>query len=223
MEITATTDVLDTNNTNSSLGNVTAGGEKESSLNTTEQILVPLAAFSIIGYVLILLLLPLYLDKDAYVYAYIKKLFKPFTAPGSWRHNCGENCLKVFILIFCVIIPTGGYLTICLAIAGLFAWPCVKCLKLIYRFCVKPVYRLCVDYPRKARDLFLFTLFNIMLNGSDVVLDILTAEDLGNPTPVSYQRLTIFVYQASLGSRCGRVSPSVGSSLPSSTASPPSS
>ena len=69
----------------------------------------------------------------------------------------------------------------------------------------------------------LFILFNIMLNGSDVVLDILTAEDLGNPAPVSYLGLTISVYQASLGSRCGRVSPSVGSSLPSSTASPPSS
>ena len=41
--------------------------------------------------------------------------------------------------------------------------------------------------PKKFLDLFLFFLFNIMLNGSDVVLDILTAEDLGNPTPVSYQ------------------------------------
>ena len=55
----------------------------------------------------------------------------------------------------------------------------------------KQIYRLCVDYPRKALDLFLFILFNIMLNGGDVVLDILTAEDLGNPTPVSYQGLTI--------------------------------
>ena len=93
-------------------------------------------------------------------------------------------------------------------------------------YCLKPIYRLCVYLKydlKKFLDLFLFTLFNVMLNGSDVVLDILTAEDLGNPTPGLYQRLAISVYQVSLGSRCGRVSPSVGSSLPSSTASPPSS
>ena len=40
----------------------------------------------------------------------------------------------------------------------------------------------CVDlknHPRKAWDLLLFVLFNIVLNGIDVFLDILTAITLG--------------------------------------------
>ena len=215
MEVFNTTTVmLNTNNSNSSLTSVTAGGE-ENSLNTDQIVLISLAGFFLLGYALLLIFYKVF-NKD------IKELLQP----GSWRMDRGENFLKVLILFFCLIIPTGGYLVVIASgIIGV-GYLAFLLYEQIYRYCLKPTYRLCVDlknHPKKLLDLFLFTLFNIMLNGSDVILDILTAEDLGNPTPFSNKSLTIPVYQASLGSRCGRVSPSVGSLLPSSTASLPSS
>ena len=77
------------------------------------------------------------------------------------------NSFQIFLLIVCTV--SGGWVPI-----------------VFYQ-----IYRLCVKHPKKLWDLFLFFLFNIFLNGSDVILHILTAEDLGNPPPVSYQGLTV--------------------------------
>ena len=47
------------------------------------------------------------------------------------------------------------------------------------------------SHPRKAWDLFLFVLFNIVLNGIDVFLDILTAMALGKLIIFHIDKLTI--------------------------------
>ena len=182
-----------TTETNCSLSNVTACWEEENSLNTEQILLIIVAGFFLLGYALLFIVYKVF-DRDL---DDINKLLKPFSAPGSWRNNCGENCLKVFILFICVVIPTGGYLVIIAGVLGGGSY-------LVFLFL-----RFCADHPKKALDLFLFVLLNTMQNGSDVVLDILTAEDLGNPTPVFYQGLTIWEDSPQKSAEIGSLSQSL--------------
>ena len=187
------TDTASIVETNSSLTNVTAGWEEENSLTMTEIILISYACCATAVWAIVIILYKLGISDT------LDDLWDNIRHRAYWKYI---NGFQMFLLIVCTV--SGGWIPIT-----------------IYQ--MPSIFRHLKAHPKKWLDLFLFILFNIMLNGSDVDLDILTAEDLGNLTPASYQGLTISVYQASLGSRCGRVSPSVGSSLPSSTASPPSS
>ena len=98
----------------------------------------------------------------------LEDLWDTVKHPKHWNflHN------SKFLLIVCTV--SGGWIPIT-----------------IYQ--MPSIFRHLKAHPKKLLDLLLFTLFNIMLNGGDVVLDILTAEDLGNPTPGLYQRLAISV------------------------------
>ena len=137
-----------------------------------------LITFILGGY--LLLLLSCIIQPENY-WERIKELFKQFTDLGSWRSDCFRNFLTLSVILFCIIIPIGGYII-------LVKWVLTFLMKLMQRakhFCyefLNLIYLFCLDltgHPKKAWDLFLFVFFNILVNGSDVILDILNAEELG--------------------------------------------